>query len=354
MTDNAEAPEGRESFEEHPLYQAAMKCLARGDVEDAGAKLDRLVELYPDEQELRDQTVRVQLMGALADSSPARTPHGSPAPFLRNALLILLVVTVIVVGVAGFAAAWEYYIGPPRAELQHLATVQALQGKMDVQLTAGDCSGAQAYAVALQTVEPGDPAVQATVQAIDEQCRVQEEQDRLYEEAVTAEERYRQQGDVAALSTALEKFRQLTANSPGYRDVEERIRALETAERLENSFSEAQNLVQAGDRQGAIARLEEIRRQDQGFRRSQVEQLLFQAYTEEGDQLLQQANGNVDVLRQALVFLHKAARQRPADQDLGNKISLAEDFVQGWEAYNASDWVGAVEHWEAVETTEPG
>jgi tetratricopeptide (TPR) repeat protein len=342
MTDNTEAPEGRESFEEHPLYQTAMKRMARGDVEDAGAKLSRLVELYPDEQELRDLAVRVQLMGALADSSPGRADHGSPAPLLRNALLILLVVTLIVVGVAGFAAAYDRFVRPTQANKEQEVLVQSVRQDCKEQLQAGYWSGAQACFEELLTMVPGDPTAQAGI----EQSRAQEELDRLYTDAVT----YEQQGDG---SRALDVLRQLEAMSPGYRDVAQRIKVLESLQALETSFSEAQNLVQAGDRQGAISLLVQIRAENPGFRRSQVEALLFQAYTEEARQLISQANGDPNVLRQALGYLDKALALRPADRDLLRERTLAQDFVQGAEAYAQGDWVGAVTHWEAVNTAQP-
>jgi outer membrane protein assembly factor BamD (BamD/ComL family) len=342
MTDNTRAPEGKAPFEEHPLYQTAMKRLDRGDVAEAAAKLNRLAEIYPEEQQIRDQTVRIQLMAALSDTKEIPVDRARPAPFLRYALVALLILTIAIVGVAAFTAAYDRYVRIPQSMRERELFVDSLRQEGLARLNAGDTQGAQALFQDLLTAVPGDPTAQAGI----EQSQKQEELDHLYTDART----YEQQGD---WQSALDRLHQIEAQSPNFRDVQARIKALEKTLALETLWQAAQNSIQAGNWQDAVSQLTQIRRQMPDFRRNQVEEQLFQAYTQLARQQIGQANGDLTLLRQGLGYLTQALALRPTDQELLRERSLAQGFVSGFEAYARQDWVEAVADWEPVYTMQP-
>ncbi len=111
--EDRETPIDEESYEDHPLYLAAMRVLDRGDAEDAAAKLRELAKLYPDERRLQDVLVRTELQASLGGSQPAPTVHRTPAPALGRVVLILLVVTICIIALAGFAAAYSQFVAMP-------------------------------------------------------------------------------------------------------------------------------------------------------------------------------------------------------------------------------------------------
>jgi tetratricopeptide (TPR) repeat protein len=342
MTDDTEAPKSDESFEKHPLYQAAMKRLAQGDIEEGIAKLKRLVELYPEDQDLRDLAVRWQLMVMFAGNDTAPIERRAPTPFLRNVLLILLAVTLVVVGIAIFAAAWDRYVIPPREEQKRQMAIESLRQRGQEQLEAGDSIGAEESFQSLLNLVPGDATAQAGIELSQEQAEL----DRLYADALT----YEQQGNY---QSALDRLHQIETRSPGFHDVEPRITSLEKKQALETGWLEAQADIEAGDWQAASSLLAQIRTQDPDFRRSQVEDQLFQAYTQLARQQIAQANGDPNVLRQALSYMDRALALRPANQDLLRERSLAQGFVLGAEAYARGDWAGAVSYWEPVQAAQP-
>ncbi len=342
MTDNTETPEGKPPFDEHPLYQAAMKRAARGDAADAATKLNRLAELYPEEQSIRDLAVRLDLMATFGQDEKVAVERGRPTPFLRIALLLLLTVTVLVVGVAAFTIAYDRYVRPAQADRQHELLVESLRLRGQERLSAGDWLGAQETFQNLLTAEPGDPTAVAGI----ERSQQQEELDRLYTDALAAQ----QQGD---LDNALSQLRQIESRWPGFRDVQQRIKTLEKQQTLENTWLEAQDHVQAGDWQAAIALLTQLRAQDPDFRRAHVEEQLFQAYTQLARQQIATANADPNALRQALGYLDRALALRPADQALIRERHLAQGFILATEAAARGDWAEAVAYWEPVNALQP-
>jgi tetratricopeptide (TPR) repeat protein len=342
MTDDTEAPEGRESFEEHPLYQTAVRRMAQGNIEDAATKLNRLVELYPDDQALQDLSVRVQLMATLDGNGKVRAEHGAAPQVLRNILVLLLVVTLVLVGIAAFTAAYNEYVLKPRSEQEQKRQLDSERQSCQALLSAGDWAEATDCFEKFLTRVPGD----ATALAGIEESQQQADLDRLYQDAVTNE----QQGNYQA---ALDLLHQVEARSPGFLDVQQRILAVEKKLSIESAWLEAQNVAQAGNWTETISLLLQIRAMDGEFHRAEVRDLIFQAYAQLARQQISQANGDLEVLRQARYYLDKALQEKPTNQDLIRELGLVDNFIAGFEASASGDWVDAVVHWEAILAVQP-
>lgn len=342
MTDNGEAPEGKTPFEEHPLYQTAMKRLAQGDVADAAVKFDRLTELYPDEQQLQDQAVRVQLMAAMGDGKEIPAERGQPAPLLRTVLVLLLAVAILTAGAAGFAWAYDEWVRAPKAIAEREAQINlALQDGLTC-LNAGDAQCALDRCQAVLTQVPAHPTAQACI----EQAQQEKDLNDLCIQAQAAD----QQGET---QTALDLYHQIRGKRENFCNATARIQALETKQALETLWQGAQGAAQDGNWQDAISQLLQIRKQDIDFRRSEVAGLLFQAYTELARLQIVQANGDLAILDQALFYLNEALALRPTDQALLRERDLASGFVSGFKARARGDWAGAVAAWEPVYEAQP-
>jgi outer membrane protein assembly factor BamD (BamD/ComL family) len=342
MTEDAEAPEGKTPFEEHALYQTAMRRLAKGDLEDAAVKLNRLAELYPEEEQLRDQAVRAQLMAALADGKEIPVNRARPAPILRNVLLLLLAIAVVVVGVAAFTAAYEKYVIDARKLQEQEAYLASRRQVGQNRLQAGDTQGAKTAFQEVLAAVPADPTAVAGLA----QVQQQEKLDDLCKEAQAAE----QQGDV---QSALDLYRQIDSKKAGFCSAKTRIQELEKRQSLDTLWQGAQNSMGAGALQDAISQILEMRKRDIDFHRAEAEGLLFQAYTQLASQQLSQANGDLTQLRQALDYCNKALGLRPTDQNVLRECGLAQGVVSGFEAYAAGDWAGAIAAWEPVHASQP-
>jgi tetratricopeptide (TPR) repeat protein len=135
--------------------------------------------------------------------------------------------------------------------------------------------------------------------------------------------------------------------------VQQRIADLEEQAALEAAWLQSESYIQAGDWLGAIGTLTQIRGQNPSFRRAQVEEQLYQVYAQIARELIAQANGSVDTLRQAVGYLDSALALRPTQKDLLEERRLAYEFVAGEDAWAKQDWASAAAHWETVYATRP-
>jgi tetratricopeptide (TPR) repeat protein len=341
MEDTAEAPEREPSFSEHALFQAAVEQMASGEMDVAAVSLRELAELFPEEETIRDMLVRAQLKSTFATAEYVTVKRSQPGPILRRMVLILMVVGLCLVGIFGFSMAYERYIEPARAAKDQERQVESLQQKGEARLAAGDWPGArQAFQEYLALV-PDDESAQAAIVLIDEQ----EALDRLYVDAIAAL-------DGGDLDGALDLLGEIQVQSTQYRDVEDLIQTIQARKSLDADWLEAQGLIEAGDWTGAITALTQIRATDPQFHRAQLEDYLFQAYDQAARQLIAQANGDLDQLRQALSYLAPALALRPTSPDLIELNYLVSKYVDGVDALAREDWLKAVRLLEPIYTIQ--
>ena len=342
MVEHSETPGYQAPFETHPLYEAAMRHLASGDIDKAISRLKRLARLYPNDRALHDLLVRIELRATLASPEPDLPNRSQPTPILRQAVLLFLALTVTLVIIVGFVSAYARIVSPARTSQQKEAQINELHQDIQQRTEAGDWPGVREVSNEILTLVPGDPTAQAALDISDKQ----EELDRLYADAITAE----QQGD---WQQALDLLRQVEAENPNFRDVRQRIDRLSGQQALEEAWLEAQTQIEAGDLPAAIAILTQIRAQDPSFRRNQVEEQLFLAYSQLAQAQLDVAQGNLDAIRAAIGYLDKALELRPTDQTLVQERSWATAYLAGAEAFDREDWVAAVGHWQPLYTSHP-
>lgn len=326
-----------------------MEDLAAGDEATAVAKLQLLAALYPKEQAVQDLAVRVGLKVALVPSSAeamsrerAAVPHGQPRRGLRNLLLLLVMLAMGLAGIAGFIVSYNLIVRPVRDARETEMALESVRQTGQRRLEAGDWAGARdSFETLLRTV-PGDPTAQAGI----EYSLQREALDGQYASALAAEE----SGD---WQEALQILEAIQGQDPAYPGVAERIAKLRNRVTIETDLQQAQALIQAGDWLGAISTLARVRSQDPEFRRAEVEEQLYQAYLQVALPQLEQANGNVDQVRQALEYLDSALALRPTDEQHGEERRLAARFVTGAEAFAGQDWEAAVTAWEPVYLARP-
>jgi hypothetical protein len=329
-------------FERHPLYDEAMQKARDGDEDGAVAALRRLAELYPEEQFINDLLLRFQLRTTFSTDEHISIDHTQGTPVLRTMVLLLLAVTAcLVIVTAGIAAYNRWWLPMSRAQEQS-ADVQVLWKDLERRLSAGDLKGVREILKVLSAETPDDPRIEDTRQRIE---LLQTWAD-LYADAVAARER----GD---WQTALDLAYQIPRESPNYDQAQRLIKEVQGTAALEAAWQEVQNLVGAEDWQSAISTLNWVRAQNPGFRRAEVEDLLYQIHLRLARELLAAADGNPDLLRQAISHLSEALTLRPTDRELIEGKRLAVGFVAGSEAYARGDWVAAVVRWEPVYTTQP-
>lgn len=350
LMENEKTQDTSRPFEQHEFYRLAMQQIAEGEDEAAVANLRSLIDLYPDEEGLRDLLVRTNLRTATVVPEEVSRPPGPPPPILRRVILLLMFVAVLLAGAVAFAVAYENFVRPVRELASQRAKVANLredfEGYLDdralpnARATLGELDGALKRLEALG----GERFDAQEIEDAYRRLEAEEELSRLYEDAL---ELIRQERWSEALSLLL----RIQEIRPDYEKVPELIEEVRQRLALEAAWEEAERLVQAEDWLAAIERLTWIRAQDPEYRRGDVSARLFQINSLLARQELDQARGEVERIESAIEYLGKALQERPTQRDLVDELNRARDYVEGARANAAGDWVAAVEAWEEVYLT---
>ena len=329
-------------FERHPLYEEAMQQIVAGDKEGAVASLKRVSEHYPDEQFLQDLLVRVQLQSTFGGGDYIPVDHSQGTPVLRTLVLVMLAVTTCLVIAVGLIAVNQNWLEPMRVAAALEEKNESLWDDFEWRLGQGDLSGALEVLNKLSTEFPEDASIQQALERINflKLCAD------MYTDGVSLKER----GDTQA---AMDRLLQIPQECEEREQAEALIAELKEVSSWETAWFEAQNLLAAEDWPGAITTLTWIRQQNPGFRRVQVEDALFHAHSLVARQLLDNARGDVESLRQAASHLQEALTIKPGNRELSDELRLAVGYVAGYEAYDRGDWSVAVVRWEPLYVMRP-
>lgn len=338
MVEVAEAVSKQEiAYTQHRLYSDAVQRMANGDDAGAAQSLQRLLKIYPDEKEIQSLLLRVQLRATFGGSDYIPVDHAPPKPVLRNFVLLLLTVTVLLVALAGGTAFVKRVLEPLDQAEQRDAYIQSLWEGARQRLEAGDLVGTREFLDQLRAELPGNEEVEKLYLIVEQR----QHWDDLFADGKDAFE-------AGEWELALELLSGVPPESAQYEAAQYLIQELQKQADLEDAWQEAELLVEAGDYPGAISILAWIRSQNPDFRRDQVEERLFELHRTLGLELIAEARGNTDLLREATVHLREALAIRPANQDLKDELDLAVAFVAGAEAYNRGDWPVAAARWEPI------
>jgi outer membrane protein assembly factor BamD (BamD/ComL family) len=330
------------SYEQHPLYSEAVKLMADGDEVAAMEALERLSELYPDEQAVQDLLLRIQLKTTFGDADYIRVEHAQPTPVLRTVVMLMLGLTACLVLVTGLAAAYNRWWEPRVRAQEQEDSIEALWADVNRRLNAGDLSGAREILQVLYTQSPNDPAIQDTLNIIEQR----QAWANLFADAVFLREKGDWQG-------ALDLFYQIPEESPDHGRAQAIIQELLDQVALDTAWQDVQNLLLAEDWQAAVTTLSWIREQAPGYRRAEVEEYLYQFHARLAMELLSQTDGDANSMREAIYHLGEALVLRPTDEDLIEEKRLAVGYIAGAEANDRGDWVAVIVRWEPVYNARP-
>jgi hypothetical protein len=337
MADTDKELEGQVPFDQHLLYIEALEHLEQREEATAVQKLEELAELYPREQAVRDLLLRLQLRGVFPEDVEVREPRPPGPSWVRTAVMALLGITVLMVIIVGFSLAYQAVVVPTATAQQELRQLEALRLACIQRLERGDLPGARERCAEYAEAVGNSPEVDEIFATIEARQALSD----LYADAVEAQYR----GDC---DTALSLLAEIESQSPGYRNVQQIADDCRQLLALDASWQEALDFQQASDWQSVITTLLAIRAQKPDYKRAQVEEILYQAYSELGREQLDGARGDLEALARAIDYLQEALRLRPADQVLAEDLRQARRYVSGAEAFLREDWEDAVESWEPI------
>jgi hypothetical protein len=259
-------------------------------------------------------------------------------------VLLLLAITGCLVIITGLTAAYTNIIAPEEAEADLQAEIEAIKRDVMSRYDRGDITGAQAALERLgsYTLAPSDVFIQDYQQKLDHQRSCAQ----LYSQAVELRER-------GSWQEALDAAMQIPVDC--FKIGEARVLAEDLRElvSLETAWQEAEAYLADEDWAPALEELAWMRGEAPEFRRTQVEQRLYQVHSMLAFDLINGADGRADVLRQALGHVNAALKLRPTDRALIDEKTLAEGYLSGSEAYDRGDWVAVIDAWEPVLEDRP-
>ena len=147
-------------YYQHPLYRKAMRQITDGDGTEAIASLEHLAEAYPGEQPVQDLLLRTQLRTTFESDDYVRVDHTQPRPVVRNVMLLLLAITVCLVLVTGFTAAYNRVWLPRVRAQEEMQDVESLWQNGTQARKSGDLSRAREIFEELAALQPEFPEAQ--------------------------------------------------------------------------------------------------------------------------------------------------------------------------------------------------
>jgi hypothetical protein len=104
---------------------------------------------------------------------------------------------------------------------------------------------------------------------------------------------------------------------------------------------------------GAVAQWDRVYKSKPEYQGGILGERLRQAYPLAIQQILAQANGDANKLRQAIRILDRALSLSPGDLNLIEQRRIAMEYVKGAEAFGQEDWNRAIVHWGPIYAEQP-
>jgi TolB protein len=127
----------------------------------------------------------------------------------------------------------------------------------------------------------------------------------------------------------------------GYRDIDDRMEAIERRLSLEALFEEANAAYRAGNAEEALALYEEVRDRNTSYEDEIVKDRLYELYMQLGDEIVNQDPPRLENLSSALTYYTNALALRPRSQQAGREQQLLKLFLQGQNAFYEERWTEA-------------
>lgn len=311
-----------ESYREHPIFQAAMQNLQKGEWEKGLSQLERLMQAYPLDVELRALRQEMQLRARVdqderEDNALIRRRKARNL-LIRGTILVLLVLLGMFV-VRNYSRWINEQMVQARQTIEYQMVLVELATKFrDAQdyLRAGQTDTALTLLKEIEAVDPGYAGLADLMKSAQRQKSLED----LYNQALVL----KNQGD---LTGALQVFKQLEGQEPYFRDVKAQIQSLERQTVLGDMLAQANAAFDSGDWIQAASRYEELYLFNPDFETRHVEDRLFESYIRAAEVSLHNAE-TLEALQAAEEYYRKALALRPQDPEAKKRQQQVKESVE--------------------------
>jgi tetratricopeptide (TPR) repeat protein len=306
-----------------PLYQELLTNFQRGDWEAGLSQLDKLMEKFPLEHELRALRSEMQIRASI-DKDESHDRASVRWYQTRTWILRLLIF-------AGFAAVmfWgvrSYYswinLQWDRARTNLVNRVESLDLSIKYRnaqnlILANRPEEAKSMLAEVANLAPDFPGLKESMGQADTMIALES----AYNEAI----RLVASGDYPA---ALTKFEEISAQSPNYKDVNIQIAEIKKNYLLTESFDKAERAYFENRWVDAIDWYENVHSSDPQFRSDYIEERLFNSYINAAEAALSKPSNTMTDLSRAEDYYRKALAIRPRDAQIIAKRAQARSAIE--------------------------
>jgi hypothetical protein len=308
-TTTAELPPLRE----HPLYQQGMAQSAAGQWQQAFKSFHLLQSIYPNDAEAKELLKSAEMRAPLARFQPRQASRVSRHLNLRRLLVATLV--AIVITIAAYVA-YEIWINPVITQEIRLRQIAMLRSEADEAVAAGDFAQARQSLQELQSVFPEDPEAVEALRRVEQVERMSE----LYDEGKALM-------NANSWDQAVEVLTELQSLDAEYRDLPQLLTVAQESQALDKRFQAAEQAFARSDWSDAIAEYEALNQANLTFRFDEIQARLFQSHLKYGQELVQEAGADPELVSEAIPHFSEALRLRPIDDEALDERRLAEIYL---------------------------
>ena len=337
------------SYFQHRIYQLAIHHFQRGEWKAGLVEMERLIQLFPLEQELRSLRKEFLFKERL---DGARIGERSTARRRSMSVLALRMGAITVLAVAGYLAISTYsgwmgqQLNAARQQVeQEIRTTTLVAKHRDVEALMQVGRLAEAEAVLGEIAEldsefPGLAELSAELAAELDLAN-------LYERGL----RQIDAGDWLGARASLE---QLAGKEPNYRDVGLQLMYINRQTLLGNLLSEGEAAIVRAEWEQAVAAFDTVRKLHPEHEPEYVEARLFESFVNAGRAMLIGQEDSLAALEQAEAHLRKALALRPQDPDIKRERESAGLYLKAQADFEQGNWTNVIDALGRMVDVDPG
>ena len=311
-----------ESYLDNPMFRTAMASMQKGDWEAGINQIEKVMQSYPLEPELRslrqEMIIRAKVDGEeKADNSATRKKR------FRNLTIRFAVIAILVILAVFVARTYSNWFQQQVADTRQAVEYQIVRLDLDTKMRdaqdyirAGQATPALALLDEIEAVDDQYPELGATreealqLQALDD----------TYAEALTLV-------DAGDLTAALVIFEEIEAQEPYYRDVKNRIISIQDQTLLGDQLREADQYFANEQWDAAAEAYYNMYSLNPDYQTAHVEDRLFSSYVNAAETLLNSSD-DIESIQKVEDYFQRALALRPQEPEVKDKQARVRSMIE--------------------------
>jgi tetratricopeptide (TPR) repeat protein len=311
-----------ESYLDHPMFRTAMASMQNGDWESGINQIEKVMESYPLEPELRSLRQEM-IIRAKVDADEKADNSASRKRRFRNLAIrgaVIAILAILAIFVAQTYSSWfETQVASAQQEVQYQMLRFDLDNKMSYAkdyVRAGQAAPALELLDEIEEIDSDYPEIESTRQ---EAFKLQALEEK-YLDALNLIEA----GD---LNGALVVLEEIESQEPYYRDVKNRILQIQDQTLLGEQLREADQLFADEQWEEAVEAYYSMYSLNPDYQTAHVEDRLFSSYVNAAETLLNSSD-TIEAIEKVEDYFQRALALRPQEPEVKDKQARVRSMIE--------------------------